>query len=393
MSKHKQLRRFNLTRFFAIAGLVAVASCVGTALYGANQPEASAYDPYCTSTACRAAADAAADAASKAEAASAAADSLQGALDSMSAQIAELEAQIEANKAMIEDLELKIFETQTELNNQRAALAELLVAQYHSTSSSGNSSAIDVLATSSSISDLADEATRQTSAEEQITKTARAMNATKLDLEQQQASVEATLADNEAKNEEIADIYAEQANLQAQYQGQADAYSEYASEQRAIMLDEMNKAAAEAARLDRSGISGTGASGWWGTNTYPYAKGCPGINLDFGFSGGYVCQCTSYAGWKVSEKYGITISSWGNANRWNETAERLGYTVSNTPAAGTVAQSDAGAYGHVAWVESVNSDGTINITEYNRNDGTCRSGDFCARTGVNASQYRYIYFR
>ena len=33
----------------------------------------------------------------------------------------------------------------------------------------------------------------------------------------------------------------------------------------------------------------------------------------------------------------------------------------------------------------------INITEYNRSDGTCRAGDFCARVGVNPHAYVYIY--
>lgn len=393
MSKqHKNAQKLiaKLSRSLAVLGLAATFVCVGVAFFGEEPETVSAYAPYCTSKACREAADAAAAAATKAQEATEAANSLQGALDSLSAQIAELEAEIAANEAMINDLEIKIFETQTELNKQQAALAQLLIAQYHS-QDGATSTAIDVLATSNSISDLADEATRQTSAEEQINKTARTVNATKLDLEQQQASVEATLAENEAKNEQIADKYAEQKSLQDSYLNDAAGYSAYAAQQQAIVARETAQAAAEAAANDSSGASSTGASGWWGTNTYPYANRCPASNLAFSAYGGLVCQCTSYAGWKAREKYGTVIQSWGNAYSWAASASTRGYTVSTTPAAGTIAQSSSGTWGHVAWVESVNANGTINITEYNRNDGHCRAGDFCARTGVNASAYVYIY--
>lgn len=390
MNRNKHLIQ-KLCRGLALCGLAAVCACVGCALFAeGEQQTASAYSPYCTTQRCREAADKAAEAANKAAEATQAANSLQGELDSLSAQIAELEAEIAANEAMISDLEIKIFETQTELERQQAALAQLLIAQYHS-QDGATSSAIDVLATSNSISDLADEATRQTSAEEQINKTARTVNATKLDLEQQRASVQATLQENEQKNEKIADIYAKQKSLQDAYLNDAAGYNAYAAEQQAIVAAETQKQADAAAANDSSGVSSSGATGWWGKNTYPYAGRCPSSNLAFSAYGGYVCQCTSYAGWKAREKYGTIIQSWGNAYAWADTAQIKGYTVSSTPAAGTIAQSSAGQWGHVAWVESVNADGTINITEYNRSDGTCRAGDFCARVGVNPHAYVYIY--
>ena len=51
---------------------------------------------------------------------------------------------------------------------------------------------------------------------------------------------------------------------------------------------------------------------------------------------------------------------------WASSAQRYsGIWVDNTPAANTVAVSGYGGYGHVMWVESVNPDGTLNISEYN----------------------------
>lgn len=46
--------------------------------------------------------------------------------------------------------------------------------------------------------------------------------------------------------------------------------------------------------------------------------------------------------------------SWGNANTWDDYAKRDGYLVNNTPAVGAVFQTDAGDYGHVAYVIKIN---------------------------------------
>ena len=67
----------------------------------------------------------------------------------------------------------------------------------------------------------------------------------------------------------------------------------------------------------------------------------------------------------------IGHSMMGNANEWPSYARSYGYSVSRTPAAGTamVFQSGIGGshptYGHVAFVESVNADGSVYISEMN----------------------------
>ena len=145
--------------------------------------------------------------------------------------------------------------------------------------------------------------------------------------------------------------------------------------------------AAEIAHYNSNGVVGEGY------NSYPYADRCPRDNVGYIVVGGYVCQCTSYAGWKAQEFYGIYISAWGDAKNWGNTATRLGYVVNNTPAPHTIAYSTSGIYGHVMWVESVNANGTINLTEYN-NSASSKSGlpgDFGARYNVNPGAYRYIH--
>ena len=59
---------------------------------------------------------------------------------------------------------------------------------------------------------------------------------------------------------------------------------------------------------------------------------------------------------------------WGDANNWAANASADGFTVSNSPSVGAIAQSyagsnGAGASGHVAIVESIHGDGSITVSE------------------------------
>jgi surface antigen len=103
------------------------------------------------------------------------------------------------------------------------------------------------------------------------------------------------------------------------------------------------------------------------------------------YSYGY---CTWYA-YNRRAALGRPIGSfWGNANTWDNRSRAAGWTVSSTPIAGAVFQTDAGYYGHVGIVESVNADGTINISDMNGIAGWNRVG---YANGVSAAGYVYIY--
>ncbi|MCG7307366.1 CHAP domain-containing protein [Staphylococcus warneri] len=98
-------------------------------------------------------------------------------------------------------------------------------------------------------------------------------------------------------------------------------------------------------------------------------------------------QCTYYVYDRVGGKVG---STWGNANNWANAAAAAGYTVNNRPATGAILQTTQGGFGHVAYVESVNSDGSIRVSEMNYGHGP---GVVTSRT-ISASQagsYNYIH--
>ena len=81
----------------------------------------------------------------------------------------------------------------------------------------------------------------------------------------------------------------------------------------------------------------------------------------------YNRECVSYAAFKVAQS-GRNMPYWGgqgNAYQWDGNARSEGIPVDSSPRAGDVAISHAGGLGHAMYVESVNANGTINISQYN----------------------------
>ncbi|EKU48971.1 CHAP domain-containing protein [Staphylococcus massiliensis] len=96
-------------------------------------------------------------------------------------------------------------------------------------------------------------------------------------------------------------------------------------------------------------------------------------------------QCT----WYVYDRVGGKISTlWGNANNWGSAAASEGFTVNNQPQAGSIMQSTQGAFGHVAYVESVNNDGSVTVSEMNYNAGPF---GVSTRTIPASQAYSYNY--
>lgn len=76
-------------------------------------------------------------------------------------------------------------------------------------------------------------------------------------------------------------------------------------------------------------------------------------------------QCVDYALYKrpdLKDLYGYSL---GNANTWASNA--IYSVVNRTPAPGAIFQTSSGWFGHVGYVESVNPDGSIEVSEMNYN--------------------------
>ena len=98
-------------------------------------------------------------------------------------------------------------------------------------------------------------------------------------------------------------------------------------------------------------------------------------------------QCT----WYVYDRVGGKISTtWGNANNWASAAQADGYTVNHTPEKGAILQTSEGSYGHVAYVESVSSDGSVTVSEMNYSGGPFVT-DTRTISASQAKSYNYIH--
>jgi surface antigen/transposase-like protein len=107
-------------------------------------------------------------------------------------------------------------------------------------------------------------------------------------------------------------------------------------------------------------------------------------------------NCTAWA-YERRMQLGRPIGSfWGNATTWDIFARQAGFSVNKTPAPGAILQMKAfvdaytGGYGHVAIVESVNSDGSVNISEMNY-AGNFNRVTYRTIPAAQAAIYNYIH--
>lgn len=96
---------------------------------------------------------------------------------------------------------------------------------------------------------------------------------------------------------------------------------------------------------------------------------------------------TGYCTWYVKNRRPDLPNNLGNANTWAYMAQNAGYATGYAPRVGSVGTTTAGGLGHVVFVEAVNGDGTVSISEMNWNGGI---GVVHYRV-TSASEFFYIY--
>lgn len=140
-------------------------------------------------------------------------------------------------------------------------------------------------------------------------------------------------------------------------------------------------------KLKVSGTASTGGNTGTSTSTNGGGYNSPVFNHQNLYDWG---QCT----WHVFNRrkaIGKPISTyWWNANNWATAAAKDGYTITRSPRVGSILQSTAGYYGHVSFVERMNSDGSIQVSEMNF---SAAPGIVTYRTipASQVSSYNYIH--
>lgn len=219
--------------------------------------------------------------------------------------------------------------------------------------------------------DQAKEAAEQ--AQAQAAKEAEAQKAAQAQAEQAAKEAEAQKAAQAAKEAEAqkaaqAQAQAEQAAKEAEAQRAAQAAKE-AEEQKAAQ-------AAKQAEIEKAQLQ---AQTYQAANTQVQAQPVSTNNATVlsAYDGSVdprglapAGQCTYYVINRLHALGKPVPGPMGNANQWAYTASSHGIPVSNTPTVGSVVSFPAGVagasgYGHVAFVEGVNPDGSIRISEMN----------------------------
>lgn len=327
---------------------------------------------------------------------------LEGEKAALQAQIDTIRTQIELSKTKLEQIKAEIVKTQEQIDQNKELLGITLANMY----AADKVSPLEMLAGSDNIADYVDQQEQRDSLSEQLTKTVDIINAKKVELEKQKADAERVLVDQQSSEKALADKEAEKQDLIARTQNDQNAYNALVSDRQAKQLQAMQaqQAAIEAAMRAAGGggstqvIAGGSAGGypWNNSNCYVDANawsygGADGVGTD-GY--GYGCrQCVSYVAWRVGVERGFVPVNWGNANDWVANGRAAGYTVSSTPREGSAGVIYGGQYGHIVWVDSVNGDGTLTISQYNYyNAGGPGWGNY-SKMIVPAATYQYfIYF-
>ncbi len=303
------------------------------------------------------------------------ASSYQDAISKLQAQISALQAIIAQNIAQQVALQQQIDDNTAKLNQQKAMLSDDIKTMYVD----GQPTTIEMLATSKNLSDFVDKEEYRTAVQNKIQDTLQSIRDLQKKLQDQKTNIDALLADQRSQQADQAAAQVKQAQMLAYNQQQQNDYNGQIKNNQSKIADLRAQQAILNARYNIGSFKTSPDHGG-----YPDVwNNAPQDSLIDAW-GMYNRECVSYTAFKVHQAYteGKTkrdMPYWGgigNANQWDDNARAQGIPVDSTPTAGSVAISNAGAFGHAMWVEAVSADKTqIYVQQYNQQlDGQYSEG-------------------
>ena len=322
------------------------------------------------------------------------ADTLQREVSRLNNEKATIQAQIDISQAKLNQLNAEIKSNEEKIAKNKDSLGVIIADLYVD----DEVSPIEMLASSKGVNEYIDKQEYRSATRDQLTTTIDAIKTAKAELEVQKKDVENVISDQEDQRNLLASKEAEQQTLLNQTKGDEANYRSLSAQsaERKEQLQREQQAAIEAA-LRAAGAGGGAVAGDPNKGGYPANLANSNYyNPVVDPWGMYSRQCVSYTAWKVYQKNGY-MPYWGgrgNANQWPGNARAAGITVSSVPRAGSVGVIMAGTYGHTVWVEDVNANGTINISQYNYyNAGGSGWGHYSEMYNISPGAYDYyIYF-
>ncbi len=299
---------------------------------------------------------------------------LQATITALQGQIAGLQSQINTNQARNDDLQKQISVAEEELARQKRVLGQNIRAMYLE----GQISTIEMLASSKDLSEFVDKQQYRNSVQDKIKTTLDKVTALKLQLKGQKEEVEKLIKEQQKLQGQLAAQQGEQNRLLGLNQSQQSMTDQEIKDNYNKIADLKRQQAIENMRLFGGGTGVLGGGGYpWGNaaciHTGQVEGWCP--NYDWAVNGsiwnwatgGYGYRnCTDWVSYRVRSTGRYAPSGLGHAKNWVSSGAAYGYRVDRTPEVGAAAVSTAGTYGHVMYVEAVNSNGTITVSDYNR---------------------------
>ena len=311
------------------------------------------------------------------------ADNLQSELDKINGQITTIQGQIADSQKKIDNLNAQIKRNEILIKQRRKAMGQVLADMHVD----DQISPLEMLASSNSIGDYIDKQEQRSSLRTSLNGKIKEIKALQKKLEENKKLVENTLRDQEAQRNVLSSKQSEKAKLVADTKNDQNAYSALAQKRNSEVAKLREEQAAANRRALGNGVSIPG--GIPGGGGYPGVWANAPLDAYVDPWGLYTRECVSYVAWKIHStgRYVPHFGGAGNANQWPSTAARHGISSGSTPKAGAAAVMNIGYYGHVMYVESVNGDGTITVSDYNFAwDGLYRNYT------RSASGLTYIYF-
>lgn len=311
------------------------------------------------------------------------ADNLQSELDKINGQITTIQGQIADSQKKIDNLNAQIKRNEILIKQRRKAMGQVLADMHVD----DQISPLEMLASSNSIGDYIDKQEQRSSLRTSLNGKIKEIKALQKKLEENKKLVENTLRDQEAQRNVLSSKQSEKAKLVADTKNDQNAYSALAQKRNSEVAKLREEQAAANRRALGSGVSIPG--GIPGGGGYPGVWANAPLDAYVDPWGLFTRECVSYVAWKIHStgRYVPHFGGAGNANQWPSTAARHGIPSGSTPKAGAAAVMNIGYYGHVMYVESVNGDGTITVSDYNFAwDGLYRNYT------RSASGLTYIYF-
>jgi surface antigen/peptidoglycan hydrolase CwlO-like protein len=328
------------------------------------------------------------------------ADTLANKVAQLDSEKARIQAQINLSQKKHDKIVADIKKNEKRIADNQEALGETMADMYVD----DDISPLEMLASSNNIADYIDKQAQRSSIRDSLSDTIAEIKRLKAELEKQRTEVKRVLANQKNQRDELAAKQAEQQRLLNATKGREAAYKKLsgdAKKKQEKLIQEQQ--AAIAARY-------AGRGGMISADNLPayaaWAGSCYVDNAGWSHGGaggggqdpvGYGCnQCVSYTAWKMGQVTGFIPSYWGNANMWPASARNAGFATGSGARANSLGVISAGQYGHIVYVESVNADGTINISQYNEwlngEGGKYGFGHFSRRYNVSPATYdTYIY--